>query len=415
MRLIFLQHRMLAIVLLCVCFTAACASKQGSELPAEYLEPSGWLEFEQTLTGANFAEYVTATEQLVSEHRVYFDAAKAIDTSTELMAVTPKEYKPGPECSDAEPRGIAILVHGLSDTAFAMQDLAEHLASSCFVARTVLLPGHGTRPGDLLVVDHHDWLASLRFLTQQAAAENDNIILGGFSLGAALSLTIATEKDSPVKSVIGISPAYTIAASRLARLSRFIDWAVPWLFKSPPDDYVRYGTAPLRSVSETVSAIRHMKSVLNNTGSVELPWLLIQSLDDSVVQPAENMDFHAIFAKNDRSRIVNFHSGSDQVAEDKRAIWIRGDDEALRVQGLTHVSVHISSENSHYGVNGDYRNCGLRSPRSTEEVEVCQRAESVGYGLWNKAQPAEGIWAISTFNPHFDEFTDQIDQFLIEP
>jgi len=95
-----------------------------------------------------------------------------------------------------------------------MHDLAEHLASTCFIARTVLLPGHGTRVGDLLVVDHHDWLQSVRYLARQAAVENDNVILGGFSLGATLSLIIAIEEDSPVKRVIGISLAYTIAASR---------------------------------------------------------------------------------------------------------------------------------------------------------------------------------------------------------
>lgn len=410
-----LKEFALRTLLLCTCFSLGCASKQEGEVPAKYLEPAGWFEPNQVLKGNKFADYVKATKQLVAEYRVYLDTAKAVDNATELLAVIPKEYEPAPECSSAEPRGIAILVHGLSDTAFAMQDLAEHLASTCFIARTVLLPGHGTRPGDLLVVDHHDWLDNLRYLTQQAAAENDNIILVGFSLGAALTLTVATEKDSSVKSVIGISPAYSIAASRLARLSPFVDWAIPWLIKSPPDDFVRYGTAPLRSVSETVGAIRHMKSVLKLSEAVEQPWLLIQSMDDSVVQPATNMDFHSTFAKNDKSRIVNFHSDNADVEQDERAMWIRGDNQALRVEGLTHVSVHISPKNNHYGVNGDYRNCGLRSPRSAKNVERCENAESVVYGLWNKAETTDDIWAVSTFNPNFKAFTDQIDLFLAEP
>jgi len=79
---------------------------------------------------------------------------------------------------------------------------------------------------------------------------------------------------------------------------------------------------------------------------------------------------------------------------------------------LSHVSVHVSPENSHYGVNGDYRNCGLRSRRSAEDVKRCENAENVTYGLWSQSESADEIWAISTFNPKFDAFTDQIDQFL---
>ncbi len=399
-------------MLLSVFVSVACAVKNGNDAPDEYLEPAGWVNVEQTLKGNSFAEYVTVIRQLVAEHRVYFDSAKAADTSTELLAVTPNEYSPTPQCADVKTRGIVILVHGLSDTAFAMQDLAKHLASTCFIVRTVLLPGHGTRAGDLLIVDHHDWLKSIRYLTMQAAAEHDNVVLGGFSLGAALTLTIANEKDSPVKSVIGISPAYSISASRLARLSPLLDWAIPWLSKSPPDDFARYGAAPSRSVSETVSAIRHMKSVLGNTEQVKLPWLLIQSMDDAVVQPEANIAFHKNFAKHVNSPIVNFYSDPIAGVQDKQLIWIRAEDAELRVKGLSHVSVHVSPENSHYGVNGDYRNCGLRGRRSAEDVERCENADDVAYGLWNQLRSNNEIWAISTFNPKFDAFTDQIDQFL---
>jgi len=405
----------LTTLLVGTCCIAACVSKNGNEAPPEYLEPAGWLEPEKTLNGENFADYVSATRQLVAEHRMYIDATESADTSIELTAVTPREFEPSPQCPDGEARGIVILVHGLSDTAFALQDVAKHLASTCFIARTVLLPGHGTRAGDLTVVDHHDWLESLRFLTKQAATEHDNIVLGGFSLGAALTLTIALEKNSPVKRVIGISPAYTISASRLARMTPWLYWAMPWLDKSYPEDFARYGATPTRSVAETVGAIRHMKSVLDNAEAVELPWLLIQSMDDSVVQPEANIDFHSTHATHSSSRIVNFSSDLNETPTDKRALWIPGDNAAQRVQGLTHVSVHVSPENSHYGVKGDFRNCGMRSRRSAEEVEYCQRAENVWYGLWNKPGPVGEVWALSTFNPNFDAFTNQIDQFLSEP
>jgi len=410
------NNRILITLLICSYLCMACASNNSNDAPAEYLHAAGWLEPEKTLTGSRYEDYVSAIQALVKEHRVYFESAQAAEPIDELLAVTPKEYKPVPECAGTPARGIAILVHGLSDTAFAMHDLASHLASTCYIARTVLLPGHGTRAGDLLVVDHHDWLQSIRYLTQQAAMEHDNVVLGGFSLGAALTLTIAIEADSPVKSVIGISPAYTIAASRLARLAPLLDWAIPWLDKTPPDDFARYGAAASRSVSETVAAIRHLKSVLGTNGSVEVPWLLLQSMDDAVVQPALNNDFHANAAVNPKSRIVNFYSDQStlatDVANDDSATWVRSNDDEKRVHGLTHVAVHISPDNTHYGVNGSFRNCGVRSKRSTEAVKLCQSAEDIKLGLWNDVQFSEGNWALSTYNPHFSVFTDHIDQFL---
>jgi len=81
--------------------SVACAVKNGkNDAPDEYLEPAGWVDIEQTLKGNSFAEYVTATHQLVAEHRVYFDTANAVDVETELLAVTPKEYAPVAKCSD---------------------------------------------------------------------------------------------------------------------------------------------------------------------------------------------------------------------------------------------------------------------------------------------------------------------------
>ena len=56
-------------------------------------------------------------------------------------------------------------------------------ATRCFLVLTMLLPGHGTRPGDLLDVTRGDWLGAARFGLATLKAD-----AGGFSLGGLPAL-----------------------------------------------------------------------------------------------------------------------------------------------------------------------------------------------------------------------------------
>ena len=50
-------------------------------------------------------------------------------------------------------------MHGLEDSPQSFVDIGQELADEGFLVRTVLLPDHGTRPGDMVNVDHNDWHA----------------------------------------------------------------------------------------------------------------------------------------------------------------------------------------------------------------------------------------------------------------
>ena len=114
----------------------------------------------------------------------------------ELGKVAPFRDLPDRGCKTDAPRGIAVLIHELSDTAFAMRDLAATFSKQCFKARALLLPGHGTRPADLVAVDHHYWLNHVEAALKQARAESSFVVVAGFSLGAALALLILQLEES---------------------------------------------------------------------------------------------------------------------------------------------------------------------------------------------------------------------------
>jgi len=388
--------------------SVGCATRERVEAPIAYLKPSVGLKIISPSEYDSFPAYAAAVEEQLRQHRVPFDAEQA---ELEIDRAKPIQFEPEPECTGQKARGIAILVHGLSDTAFAMNDVGRVIASECFIARTVLLPGHGTRAGDLLTTDLTDWQTTVSELVNQAAAEHNNIVLGGFSLGAVLTLANALDEDSPVDALMAFSPAYTLSSYKLARYAPYVRLFRPWVDRELPDDYVRYEAMPMRGVAETVNAMKLMYNRLARRKTIDIPLLMVQSMDDAVILPHDNMRLFQTHAVHPKSRIVNFYTDQN-TNNDANTLWVRGDNESMRVLGISHVGVANSPQNVHYGINGDYKNCGVTAPRDPAAVAACLEADEVWYGLWNKPTPPELPSAISSFNPQFDVLAEHIAEFL---
>jgi len=132
-------------VLLVSVLLNACGFNKSGVVYPELLENTGWKAIADTLQAPDFSGYAKAIRSEVSVARVAFVEDNATD---EIRFASPVEFQPDSGCEST--RGIAILVHGLSDSAFSMRDVAKEVSKGCYIARTVLLPGHGTKPGDLL-------------------------------------------------------------------------------------------------------------------------------------------------------------------------------------------------------------------------------------------------------------------------
>jgi esterase/lipase len=387
---------------------SGCASNESVAPRAELLS-SGWRDPSAAAPVADFDDYVAEVTRELGVHRLPFAPSMA---DAELRSVAPFRMAPGPGCQPEAPRGIAVLVHGLSDTAFAMRDLANSLSRQCFESRVLLLPGHGTRPADLMVVDHRDWLAHVEAAVTQAGRENDVVVLAGFSLGAALSLAVAAGSPDKVDAVIGLSPAYRLRSTTLARLARWVAAFRPWLDLGPREDFARYGAMPTKGIASTMALLSLMDSRVRRVGAVKTPWLVVQSEDDEVLDVAATRQFFAANAGDPRSVFVNYFSAPPKDASSKRVIWLPAADDALRVVGLSHLAVHLSPDNPHYGVAGAYRNCGSAPFRKEDEIRACKEAPQVWYGVGGQTPPPGAAGARATFNPHYPDLERRIAEFL---
>lgn len=388
---------------------ASCATDTSNLAPPEALEPEGWNEVESSLAGENFSDYAGNVRQRLVDYRIPLDPA---DATQEIDRASPQQIEPVTQCN-SNVEGIALLVHGLSDTAFAMHDLAKFFARQCYIARTVLLPGHGIRPGDLLVVDHRDWHKTIKHLIRQASDEHDRVVLVGFSLGAVITMSAALEADSGVDALVAISPAYHISTWKAARFAPWVHLVYRWIDKGMADDSQRFEAMPTKGVASLVRAMKDMHARIADVGSVPIPWMLVHSLDDNTTVPAQNMAFVLERSSDKRSKVLNFYS--DQVPGETTANvqWLKSTSDKYKVTGLTHLAAHVAPDNSHYGIDGDYRHCGGIDGRDATDAQLCENAEEVVFSDWNKVIDGSATpTALSSFNPAFPALEASITEFL---
>lgn len=397
-----------AAVLVQSALLVSCAATQpGPQANPEIFEPAGWFDIDRSLRGSSFDDYVTDVRQRLEKARLPFNPARAM---VEIDRAAPVQLEPVAACGDAV-NGIAILVHGLSDTAYAMYDMARYFASRCYVARTVLLPGHGTRAGDLLVTEHTDWTDTIRHLVKQAAAEHEHITLVGFSLGAVVTTSVALDDNSPVDALIAISPAFELSQWRLAKLTPYLHWLYKWIDRGPTADALRYEAMPTKAIAELVKALHAMKKRMRTVGELKMPWMLVQSLDDATIAPDQNRDFVLNSASD--ATVLEYYSLPLPEIDDLRVTRLNSTHDLPRVDALSHASVHIAPDNPHYGHEGEYRICGTVDGRDLSDAQRCEMAETVLYSVWARlplARPEPA--ALSSFNPHFDELMMRMDTFM---
>ena len=132
------------------------------------------------------------------------------------------------ELTSEQPRGGVLLLHGMSDSPYALRTLGKALHQKGYWVVGMRMPGHGTAPSGLRFIDRHDLAAAVRIgmshLDQKVNGKPVHMV--GYSTGAPLAVEFALdaldEKSSPVPaSLTLISPAIGIHAA--AGMASFMD------------------------------------------------------------------------------------------------------------------------------------------------------------------------------------------------
>lgn len=132
-------------------------------------------------------------------------------------------------------KGVALVVHGLSDSPYHMLHIIETLVDKNYTVINLRLPGHGTAPGGLLSVKWQNWAEAVDFGVNMSVKELENttdkkFITIGFSTGGALLIRhllkeIKSSGNRVPDKLILYSPAASITKQAFfADFHEYISW-----------------------------------------------------------------------------------------------------------------------------------------------------------------------------------------------
>lgn len=210
-----------------------------------------------------------------------------------------------------QPRGQALLIHGLTDSPYAMKAMAETLQAQGMAVTLLRLPGHGTLPSMMLDMDLRDWRAAVRIAAADVAkrAGPDQLFyLGGFSTGGALALlhSLDTLQDPALRRpdrVLLAAPA--IELPPVAAVSNVVDvlhyLPIPLLQKTRWQELVaeydpyKYNSFPINAGRQVFRATQALQQGLSEAAAAGRlaqmpPVLTYQSVVDATVGATGALD-----------------------------------------------------------------------------------------------------------------------------
>lgn len=400
-------------------------------------------------TDKPFAAYVADTKAALNAARKAIEPDDAV-RAAHVELVAPRQWPLAEECGGTAKDGV-LLIHGLSDSPFLMRDLGDALArlpGKCLLVRSILLPGHGSVPGDLVRPTAAEWKAAVRYGTDSFAGQVGRVHLAGFSTGATLALDLVLNgapTTPPVASLILLSPSIGLT-------NRFPLHRIPFGFElfqaimtaasgfGPEGHWLRLDEDQdfAKAESFPVMAPRPLMEVMTEVETaprpLTLPVLMAFAAEDVTVDSKASIEFFRKRVGNPDSRVLLYVAPATLAAqpdyyralgaEDRRITCLRGlgaqdvgcapvsgdaaklcafgDAPGPCVTSLSHIGVPVAPSNRHYGIAGDYRNClayaskkdwssfcGCVTPEQRAGAALCRGVAPVAQGPQRLGEPTK--------------------------
>ena len=266
----------------------------------------------------------TLADYLAREDNVFAELQKQVYDGTESSATTifSRYRSGGPQDPAAvarnwnrsfelipdNPRGGALLLHGLTDSPYSLRSIAQMLYAKGYYVLGLRMPGHGTIPGALTQVHWEDWVAASRIGARHVRARigpEQPFVMAGYSNGGGLSVKYALDAlaDSSLprpdqlllfSPEIGIAPIAVISNSH--KLLSFLPYfeKFKWLSVQPEYDPFKYNSFPKNAAQEAWEVTRAINVEIDaryKAGLLEEfpPVLTFLSWSDSTVKTEETI------------------------------------------------------------------------------------------------------------------------------
>ncbi|MBU2872211.1 alpha/beta hydrolase [Colwellia sp. E2M01] len=322
-----------------------------------------------------------------------------------------------------------LLIHGLTDSPYGFHDISQYFYKKGFTVRTVLLPGHATAPSDLLDVEFIQWQQATKFAIEQTLADFDEVYLGGLSTGQALIFDYVMSQpsiDNKIKGLFMWSPA-SKAKNDLAWLAQYVD-RIPsfdWIDLDADIDFAKYESFTYNAGAQVYDVMNLIvgREALDKKRLQDLPVFVVVSEYDQTIDTMHTLhliqDWQQVSSQNKMQKSVLIYYGEaenlpKELPKLMTVIVPECSAESLcsDIFGVSHIATTNSPDNPHYGVNGEYRNCG-HYLKDAIKYKECKHNEQVIKGEVTELNllrefPMQRL----TYNPYYQEMLESMGAFL---
>ena len=348
---------------------------------------------------APFSKYLRQVKQYLEANREFIGDEKAAEIAMNMP------FECGEENSDI---GL-LLVHGLGDSPFFFQDIASAMCEQGVRVRTLLLTGHGTKPGDMLTVSYEQWQNETNFHVELFSREVNTLFIGGFSTGANLT-TLAAFERSDIAGLVHFSPAFK-SRFFVSRLAPYIDTLFPWPNVEEEDNPTRYNSTAMPGFAAYQESVNALQARLNDkkdaNSKLHIPVLMVVAEEDSVVDTKTVAEqFKSNFTHPKKCLIWQGQNAPDVMPQHLMVQSMKRPE--LRISAASHMSPLFSKDNAFYGTQSAFRICD--NGQGADNEHVCKSGGDVWYGPWGYKEEGK-VHARLTYNPYFEQLVTQLVAF----
>ena len=369
-----------------------------------------------------------------------YTKATTKDVNEIIGELVPSDWpSTGNDCN-GDSKGVALLLHGLYDSPYVMKDVGRFFNEECYQSRFLLLPGHGTVPGDLRSLELKQWTEAVKTVVKQTIDEYEveKIIIVGFSTGAGLALNYASDHRDDVQALFLFAPLVDLSVKPVF-VAGLAETLGEYVQKGEEMDSFKYESVPANSVLQANRLAKMVKNKLRKN-NLEIPVFIAQAKNDYTLPSAATIDLFndnafgadSVFLLYSPVEVEGFRfSNCDNVEQDvfsntnkvtcNSSFTYTQDGFEATIDDYSHMSLVLSPTDPHYGINGKYRYClhyqkgtNLENCRTGLKPDVCYGERDVFRG-WHvsKACPVfESVIIRLTSNPKFQHLESQLSHFM---
>ncbi len=195
-----------------------------------------------------------------------------------------------------------LLTHGFEASPHEVKELAEYLSARNITVLVVRLKGHGTNIKELDKVKWQEWYKDYEDAYNKLANKTKKVIVGGYSLGGALALYLAEQKDTA--GVISLASPVELKDKR-ADYAWLIKYFKKYEYRNITNEEKEYYYENI-SVEAVEQLTKFIKTYKKDLSKIDEPILIMQFSDDTRISSGSAYYIYKnLNSKNKKIVIIN--------------------------------------------------------------------------------------------------------------